>query len=226
MALAVAGVALLYTGYLRFNYPDPDKFPVRGIDISHHQGKIRWEELQAESIDFVIIKATEGGDYKDPLFDENWSHSRRYGYKTGAYHFYRLCKEGKEQAANFIAVVPAHPDNLPPVIDLEFEGNCDAGRSEAQIIKEIRECLNALERHYGKTPVIYATREFYDEYIEGDFLSYPIWIRDIYRQPKLENNREWLIWQYANRGHLKGIDTYVDLNVMAPDTDNEFFKNE
>ncbi|MBL6446021.1 glycoside hydrolase family 25 protein [Fulvivirga sp. 29W222] len=222
--LGITGLVLLYTGYIRFNYPDRDEFPVRGIDISHHQGKIRWHELKAELIDFVIIKATEGGDYKDPLFDENWKNSRESGYKTGAYHFYRLCKGGEEQAANFIASVPNEAESLPPTIDLEFGGNCDSGKSRVQIIEEIKVCLGKLEGHFGKTPIIYVTREFYKEYIEGDFLRYPIWIRDIYRQPTLEPNREWLIWQFANRGHLKGIDTYVDLNVLNKENSLFFYK--
>ena len=59
---------LLFIGKIRFNYPSKKEFPILGIDISNHQGKITWTELRKENISFVIIKATEGGDYKDPLF--------------------------------------------------------------------------------------------------------------------------------------------------------------
>ena len=41
-----------------------------------------------------------------------------------------------------------------------------------------------------------------------------IWIRNIYHEPSLPDNREWVFWQYASRGHLDGISTYVDLNVF------------
>ena len=222
LVLSFLGVALtgfiatysLYKGYIRFNYPDHDTFPIRGIDISHHQGIIRWDELKSENVSFVIIKATEGGDYKDPLFEQNWANSKKSGYKTGAYHFYRLCKNGKEQAENFIAAVPNQPDNLPPAIDLEFGGNCDTDKSHAQIQNEIQDFLTMLEDHYRKKPILYATREFYDEFVTAHFKAYPLWIRDIYRQPRLENGRYWSLWQFANRAHLNGIDTYVDLNVL------------
>jgi lysozyme len=53
----------------------------------------------------------------------------------------------------------------------------------------------------------------YNQYIKDHFEDYEIWIRDIYKQPDLEG-REWLIWQYNNRGRVKGIDTYVDINAM------------
>ncbi|MBL7859088.1 MAG: glycoside hydrolase family 25 protein [Cyclobacteriaceae bacterium] len=212
--LALLLVYLLFNGYIRFNYPDRNEFPIIGIDISHHQGEIRWGELHTENISFVMVKATEGGDFKDPLFNINWKESKAAGYKTGAYHFYRICKDGKEQAKNFLETVPVEPDNLPPTIDLEFGGNCKTDKTQEQIIEEINEFLSILEGHYKKRPIIYATHEFYDQFLIGKFTDHPIWIRDIFKRPTLRDGRDWLIWQFANRGHVNGIDGYVDLNVI------------
>ena len=205
---------LLFYGIIRFNYPSLKAYPIRGIDISHHQGVINWQKLQNENIDFVFIKATEGGDFVDPTFYANWDSSLANGYVTGAYHFYRLCKTGKEQAANVIATVPRLKGCFAPAIDLEFGGNCSHGKSEKQIISEIQDFMNAIEKHYDQRPVIYATAEFYDTYLRNQFTDYPIWIRNIYRKPNLPDKRDWTFWQFANRAHLKGIDSYVDLNVM------------
>jgi lysozyme len=214
---ALSGVALmylLYDGKIRLNYPDKDKFPLAGIDISHHQGKIDWEALREEGISFVIIKATEGGDFKDRRFAENWADSKQEGYRTGAYHFYRFCKTGEEQARNFIESVPVEEDNLPPAIDLEFGGSCVNGATKQDILREVKIFLDTLEAHYGKKPIIYSTNEFYEQYLQNEFPGHPIWIRNIYQRPRLKDGRNWAIWQYANRGHLSGIDTYVDLNVI------------
>jgi lysozyme len=205
---------LLYIGQIRFNYPSKEKFPMVGIDISHHQGKIHWEELRTENISFVIIKATEGGDYKDPRFNANWANSKKEGYKTGAYHFYRICKDGKEQAKNFIETVPNEPDNLPPSVDLEFGGNCKTDKAKDQILREIKEFLEIVESHYKRPAIIYVTYEFYNEYLVDQFKNHPIWIRDVFGRPELSDQRAWTIWQFANRAHLKGIDGYVDLNVL------------
>lgn len=201
-------------GYLRFNYPSSKKYPVRGIDISHHQKRINWDELKKENIKFIIIKATEGADFIDPRFKENWENSINNNYQTGAYHFYRFCKTGKEQAENFIKTVPYSDKSLPPIIDLEYGGNCATKKTKETIKKEIHDYLEIVKNYYGKKPIIYATQSFYNDFIEGDYLNYDIWIRDIYSEPKLENERIWLLWQYANRGHLKGIDGFVDLNVF------------
>lgn len=207
-------VLLLHNGTIRFNYPDREEFPFLGIDISHHQGDIRWNELRTEGISFVIIKATEGEDFKDTRFKTNWKKSKEEGYRTGAYHFYRFCKSGKEQALNFIETVPNQPDNLPPAIDLEFGGNCKTDKSKNQIVTEIQEYIQMVEDHYRKRVIIYATGDFYDEFLMHQFVQNPVWIRDVYRRPVLNDQRSWAIWQFANRAHLSGIDGYVDLNVL------------
>lgn len=201
-------------GYLRFNYPGKKDYPVRGIDISHHQKKINWENLRKAKLNFVIIKATEGGDYQDPDFRKNWVKSLEEGYETGAYHFYRLCRDGNIQAENYIKTVPKSEMSLPPFIDLEYGGNCKTDKNKENVKREIYIFLEKIKDHYGKTPVLYATKSFYKDYIENDYHEYDIWIRDIISKPKLENERKWVFWQYANRGRLDGIEGFVDLNVF------------
>lgn len=69
--------------------------------------------------------------------------------------------------------------------------------------------------------IIYTTWEFYKRYLTQNFTNNPIWIRDIQSTPQLDDGREWLFWQYTNRGELEGIQTLVDLNVFSG-TRNEF----
>ena len=40
-----------------------------GIDVSHHQGKILWEEVSKENIDFVYIHRDGGGTYVYPYIE-------------------------------------------------------------------------------------------------------------------------------------------------------------
>ncbi|HWN69830.1 MAG TPA: hypothetical protein VNM90_19445, partial [Haliangium sp.] len=46
-------------------------------------------------------------------------------------------------------------------------------------------------------------------------IRHPIWIRDVWAEPRLPDGARWTFWQFANRGRLPGIDTFVDLNVFA-----------
>lgn len=43
-----------------------------GIDVSRHQDDIDWPSVAEDGIEFAVIKATEGGDWVDPRFEENW----------------------------------------------------------------------------------------------------------------------------------------------------------
>ncbi len=83
---------------------------------------------------------------------------------------------------------------------------------------EIGNFIQVVEKQYQQKVLIYTTQEFYESHLRSQFLNNPIWIRDIYKQPTLENNRPWLFWQYANRGRINGIDGVVDLNVFVGST--------
>ncbi|GAK60789.1 glycoside hydrolase family 25 [Candidatus Vecturithrix granuli] len=219
ICLGVVTPVLFSTGILRMNYPDSQRFPVRGIDISHHQQTIDWQKLRQEQIQFVLIKATEGGDFKDRLFLENWRKAKEAGFIRGAYHFFTFCRPGKEQAQNFIDTVPVEPGTLSPVIDLEFGGNCQTRPSRASLLQELIEYIAAIEQVYGQTPVLYVTYEAYNVYLTGELEQLALWIRDIFWHPRLPDNRAWRFWQYSNRGRLQGIPTYVDLNVFHGSTE-------
>ena len=211
--LLVIAFLFFELGYIRFNYPDKSEYPVRGIDISHHQQVVDWDVLKREDISFAIIKATEGGDHKDTQFERNWERAGDIGLVRGAYHYFTFCKSGLEQAENFIQSVPVVKNSLPPAIDLEFSGNCQARPSKEELLYELSIFSKLLEQRYGKTPIIYTTSESYNAFLAGEDLRYPIWIRDIYSKPKLPDGSKWDIWQFAHRGRLRGIEGFVDLNV-------------
>ncbi len=215
-SIAIAGsfFVLFYLGILQINNPDKTRFPIRGIDVSHFQQEINWQALKTEDVRFVFIKATEGGDLRDPAFNENWNESKRAGFIRGAYHFFTFCRAGKEQAQNFIKTVPVEAETLPPVIDLEFGGNCSARPEREVLLKELKDFIGETERVYGQQPILYIKYDSYDTYLKGEFQNLHLWIQDRFFQPELSDKRRWSFWQYSSRGRLQGIKTYVDLNIF------------
>ena len=53
----------------------PEGYSIRGLDVSHHQGKIDWKkvgnaEIGSEPVSFVFMKATEGVAMVDRCYKE------------------------------------------------------------------------------------------------------------------------------------------------------------
>ena len=215
--LLIACICLLALGILEYkgliwhNNFFVRGYEVKGLDVSHYQGNINWKKV-ADTADyqFVYIKATEGRDFLDDTFSYNWNEASKHGFAVGAYHFFTTQSTGLEQAQHFIATVPATNKNLPPVIDIEIglDHNVD------QIRRELTALGSTLEEHYGKQPLLYVTYATYNKYIAGAFENNEIWIRDIVKSPSLQDDREWSLWQYNNRGRVDGIEAYVDINVF------------
>lgn len=208
--LALAG------GWQAFLHYQPDRraFPVRGIDVSHHQGRIDWPAVAVDDVAFAYLKASEGGDHHDRQFAANWAGARQAGLAVGAYHYFTFCKSGREQAANFIATVPAAGDALPPVVDLEFGGNCGARPDGPALRRELDAFLGPVEFHARRRVVLYMTDEFYRQY-GADLPPRALWRRSIVFKPA--DRPVWTLWQFHNRGTVRGIAGPVDLNLFAGD---------
>ncbi|WP_192356810.1 glycoside hydrolase family 25 protein [Mesorhizobium mediterraneum] len=199
-------------GYFYFHpfSPDRGKYPVRGIDVSHHQRQIDWRRVAADDVAFAIIKATEGGDHVDDAFAANLREARAAGLAVGAYHFFTFCRPGADQARNFISVVPRDKSLLPPVVDIEFFGNCPRRPSPEELNVELSAFLGPVEAAFGKTAILYVTDDAARAYA-GQIVGRPRWVRSLALQP---GHDEWIYWQYHDKGRVDGITGDVDLNVL------------
>jgi lysozyme len=213
--IAIAAIAGGLWCYAPHWHPSDQAFPIQGIDVSHHQGRIDWAALPGQGVDFAYIKASEGGDHRDSAFAVNWAGARAAGIARGAYHFFTLCRPGAEQAANFIAAVPAEADALPPAVDLEYMGNCGLRRSPEAFHRELAAFVRAVEARYRKPVLLYLTREFDSAYRVSARVNRPLWLRGIVLEPRF-GARPWQLWQASNFRRLRGIEGRVDWNVARP----------
>ena len=209
---------LIHNGIIWPNTPSEEEFPVRGVDVSAYQGKIDWDVLKSQNIDFAFIKATEGSSFKDKMFSENFKNAYESGIRIGAYHFFSYDSSGITQAENYIDTVPVKENMLPPVLDVEFYGDKSENLPDAETTREnLLLMIDMLKEHYGMQPVIYATRRSYDLYISGYFKDSDIWIRSVSSEASLPDGRDWKFWQYCHKGRLDGYDgdeKFIDLDVF------------
>lgn len=196
---------------------------VAGIDVSHYQGDVDWQQVASVGVRFVFIKATEGRNKPDRRFADNWDESSDAGLYTGAYHFMRATSSGKVQAQRFLdAVADSYETEraLPPVLDLET-----AGLKPEEVVTWLDEVRTEL----GWTPLVYLNFDFATRFAfpAPTFGAFPLWFaqyplrfRDNGRpfEPlrinKQKTWKDWAFWQYSETGNVPGIDGYVDLDVF------------
>lgn len=192
----------------------PDGYSIHGIDISHHQGDIDWEKLSnasvnSEPISFIFIKATEGKDYLDENFNDNFYQAREHGFLRGAYHYFKPNIQASEQAKYFLKQVHLEEGDLPPVLDIEETGSL----SPEQLRKASLTWLKIVEKQYKVPPILYTNYKFKKDYLNTkEFDHYPYWIAHYYVR-SLTYSGKWRFWQHTDCGKLEGIKTKVDLNI-------------
>jgi len=194
--------------------------PIQGMDVARYQGAIDFRRVYSSGVHFVYMKATEGDDYVDPAFADNWKKARAAGMAHGAYHFMTWCSTAADQAAWFVKNVPADEDALPPVLDLEWNhgSSCTNKFSRADVLEKIRVMLKVMEQHTGKLPIIYTDITFHHDILEGEHFDNPFWLRSTAAEPPQRyGNRQWMLWQWTQTGVLNGVVGEVDRNAFYGD---------
>lgn len=202
-------------GYKEYGVCMPYGYDIHGIDISHYQGNINWQQLSQSQanfhpIQFVFLKATEGGDLADDTFTQNFDSARAHGFIRGAYHFFNPHTDALKQADFFIKTVKLDSGDLPPVLDIERIGR----KSKTELVRSLKVWLNRIESHYGVKPILYASHKFKTKYLDDSlFNAYPYWIAHYYVD-SVEYKGKWHFWQHTDVGLVEGIPEEVDLNVF------------
>lgn len=187
---------------------------VHAIDVSNHQGVINWSAVADDGIGAAMIKATEGDDYVDPRFADNWDQSAHTDISRGAYHFFTLCSPGADQAKNFLRAAPPEADALAPAVDLELIGACDQRPSQTQVDKELEDFRTIVEDAWERPLLVYARGSFTSEYSIGALAKRPQWVTNFFLRPPEDT---WTMWQVHYFAHVDGIEGKVDLDVLRLD---------
>lgn len=188
------------------------------IDISHNNGAIDWAGVDP-AITLVMLKATQGIGFVDPMFDRNLAGCRATGRMVIPYHF----MDGTDQAAQMHFFL-AHVGNRIETLALDWEGRasqtCSAEAVEAAGV--------ALSAAIGRYPLGYwgmpgSTPRPPTEAMQR-------WPRWVPRYPvrglaTFDDGiahgiaryapRNALFWQYTQWGEIGGIDGPVDCSVFA-----------
>ncbi len=209
VALVCAGIWAYHNFMVSPPFVDPERYPVRGIDVSRHNGMMNLDAAARDGIDFVFIKATEGVTFHDPNFRINYDKASHAGLKIGAYHFFKFDQNGILQAQNFLSMIGNRKLDLHPVIDFEKAYNNDSIPEDEvkQRLIDMAEYLNLS----GHSVIVYTNKDSY-EMVRDALPGTALWICSFNRIPI---DAEWTFWQYDHHGKVKGIRGDVDLNTFV-----------
>src|SRR5690606_20266876 len=143
----------------------PDEYPVMGMDISHYQGEINWDQvnqmrIEDDSIQFVFIKATEGLNLEDDRKRSNAYGARGADIDYGFYHFFIPSQSSRKQAEFFCEEIGGYNFDLRPVVDVEPNGQI-SGKGLRDSVKVF---LDFVESRLQVRPVIYTYHRLYEDH--------------------------------------------------------------
>ncbi len=205
-----------------------------GIDISHHNKKINWKTVAKDKqIQFVYIKATEGATHKDKRYKTNFKQAQKAGLKVGSYHFFTMTSSTRNQFNHFKRIVDKNKQDLIPVIDVEavtytkqIKRRTKRGWRTRTVTREyspkaVRDSVDKfarmVEKHYGVKPIIYTSPRIYNNFLGRKFTRYELFLAKYDdERPRIVGPSVYMMWQYSERGKIKGINHDTDLIRFHP----------
>lgn len=188
---------------------------LRGIDVSYYQGNVDWVKVKAAGQSFAFARVSDGIDYPDTKFAQNWPAMKQAGVVRGLYQFFRPAKDVTAQvnllATKLDAAGGLQPGDLPPVLDLESDGGLPA----ATVVARAKAWLDQVEQKYGIKPIIY-TAAFMSNVIGTNFSGYTLWVANYKTTcPTMPSGwTDWEFWQDSDTGKVDGVTGAVDTNFF------------
>jgi len=187
---------------------------VKGIDVSHWQGKIDWAKVAGDGVKFAFIKATDGATAVDSEFVRNAAEAAKAGIRVSYYHYARPEKnDAAREAARFASAVKGKRIDWPLALDVEGEA-AKLGRKAltAWCLAFLRE----LEKLTGRPGMLYTGASFAKTHLDKELASFPLWVAHYGTNKPMANPtwERWAVFQYTSQGKVAGIAGNVDVNAM------------
>ncbi len=214
-------------GFMAYHDDEGNKISHLGVDLSYHQENVNWDELAASGIEFVMLRCgyrgySEGGLVKDEKFDEYAKACNDRNIPLGVYFFTQAVsvEEAEREAEFTIDLIKDYKISYPVAIDTEYVSDKEARTNIEEIDEDLRSsmCIAFCEKikEAGYYPMIYASENWIRRELDFEALQeYDFWAPQY-----LEENDfmyDFTIWQYTERGFIKGVDEQVDLDISMVD---------
>lgn len=211
------------------SYEDGSVVSHKGIDVSKYQGKIEWDKVAKDEVEYAFIRLgirgyTEGEIIEDDNFEDNIKGALDNDIDVGVYFFTQATsvEEAEEEAEYVLDAIEPYSVNYPIVLDVEAVSNAKARTHELTKEERTEYCIAFCEkiREAGYTPMIYGNLKTFMMMLDLEQLEeYDKWIA--YYDDTIYYPYAFKVWQYSDNGTVNGITGNVDLNISFEDLADE-----
>ncbi len=205
-----------------------------GIDVSHHNGQISWQQVKDKGIlhsngshtavEFAFIKITEGKSGRDSKAGYNAAECYRIGLPWGPYHFCTLddkdeVRDAKAEAAYLIKrLADLPPYQMPIALDVELE-NPNVKLTDEEVENWIDTFFAEITAAGHDDYVLYSYSPFLREHLpQNHGLKYVrLWAARYggkFPDPVQGWGQRFWAHQHSATGRVAGITGNVDLNKI------------
>lgn len=213
----------------RFSYYEEGNLVSQtAVDVSDLQGKIDWERVSEDGIDFAMIRLgrrgyTEGNIYLDNYYYENVSGVQSEGMPFGVYFFSQAITEDEAiEEANFVIKhLSGSGISYPVVFDHEPVESAD-GRANNLSKNELTHITKAFCQKIedaGYTPMIYGNAFDMERLNLNDLKGIDVWYAE-YESSQPTGQFDFAMWQYSSTANVSGINTQADLSILFKPLDS------
>ena len=204
------------------NTNEDKKSIYKGIDVSQWQGTIDWDAVADDGIDFAMIRILRGKDFSDVHYDtqfkNNYKGARAAGLYVGVYSYsYATTRtQARKEAKAVVEALDGKKLDYPVVMDYE-DSSILQGTSTNVRRAEIILAYKKVIEDAGYKFALYANKNWLDNYIDTGMLGDThIWIarwRSLSSGHGYNGSGKVTMWQYTDKGSVKGISGKVDMDV-------------
>ena len=189
----------------------------KGLDVSHHQGKIDWEKVSKSDVDFVIIRCGYGNNLTsqdDKYFAQNVAGCEKYNIPYGIYIYsYALSKSDAKSEANHVLRLIKSTGAKPTYpIYIDYEDSSQNGLTPKQLGNFATAFFNKTIAAGYKAGVYANLNWWTNKLTDSRFYQWTKWVAQY--NSACSYTKPYQIWQSISTGKVPGVNGNADLNFL------------
>ena len=127
---------------------------MEGVDVSQVTGTVNWKQVRASGRTFAYARATNGLNFVDPTFAQNYAAIKSAGLMRGAYQTFDATADPVVQANKLLSLIGTlQSGDLPPALDVSQQ----VPASVSALPSKVAQWIASVQAATGRTPIVYAS---------------------------------------------------------------------